>query len=132
MEQLQTLDVTVYVRVQLRMPSGLDGRTALLSVQRSHRYLVIELAASRNPLAQMSTLGHELFHALEIATEHSIVDGPSLAAHYTKIGEDLGEINGKRTFETQAAAAVGARVRAELRAFNASAHALATRAVEER
>ena len=114
MERLETLDVTVYIRARLRMPSGLEGSTALLSVNGSHRYLVIDLAAGRSAVMQMSALGHELFHAMEIAIEPSIVDARTLAAHYTRIGDEGAEIDGKRSFETQAAAAAGARVREEL------------------
>ena len=47
----------------------LEGRVGILSTIGSHRYLVIELACGRTELAQMATLGHELFHALEIAAD---------------------------------------------------------------
>ena len=50
----------------------------------------------------MATLGHELLHAVEIAGEPSIVDALT------------GDAAGRRTFETEAAADAGQRVRREL------------------
>ena len=62
----------------------------------------------------MATLGHELYHALEIAREPSIVDGRTLAAHYRRIGEQQGDTIGRMTFETAAAFEAGRRARREL------------------
>jgi hypothetical protein len=114
-DQLEQLDVTVYIRVRAFDQPDLDGQIALLAGQNSHRYLVIELACGRPGLSQMATLGHELFHATEIAAEPWVVDGRSLAALYTRIGTQTGNQAGRRTFETAAAAAAGERTRRELR-----------------
>jgi hypothetical protein len=78
------------------------------------RYLVIELACDRSELVQMATLGHELHHALEIAGEASIVDPGTLARYYARIGVPSRPMGPTQTFETQAAADIGARVRHEL------------------
>ncbi len=112
--ELETFDVTVYVRTRLLPQLDLDGRVALLSVNGTHRYLVIELSCARSRLQQMATLGHELFHALEIAREPSIVDGRSLAAFYDRIGVQTGDSIGRRSFETNAAAHAGMQARREL------------------
>jgi hypothetical protein len=111
---LEARDVTVYIRTRAQLPTGLEGRAALLAVHGGHRYLVIELACGRSAVMQMTTLGHELFHAVEIANEPSIVDARTLVAYYARVGTLTGDIDGKRTFETQAAADVGTRVRREL------------------
>ena len=113
-ERLQALDVTVYVRARSFSQIDLDGRIALLSTAGSHRYLVIELACGRSELVQMATLGHELFHAIEIAEEPSAVNPESLAALYSRIGIKTGDSSGLRTFETEAAAAAGQRARRQL------------------
>ena len=113
-DQLQELDVTVYVRTRLFTQIDLEGRVALLSARNGRRYLVIELACGRPGFTQMATLGHELYHALEIAREPSIVDARSLAAFYRRIGLQTGDAVGRQTFETEAAARAGTRTRQQL------------------
>ncbi len=113
-DRLEGLDVTVYIRARTFVMTELEGRIALLAATGSHRYLVIELACGRNGFTQMATLGHELFHATEIAAEPSIVDAETLAAFYTRIGTQTNDSIGRRTFETQAAADAGRRARREL------------------
>jgi hypothetical protein len=113
-DRLEARDVTVYVRVRALMQTDLDGRVALLSVRAGHRYLVIEIACARPRLSQMATLGHELYHAVEIADEPSIVDARTLAAFYLRIGRRTDAWGGRQTFETEAAADAGLRARREL------------------
>ena len=113
-DRLEALDVTVYIRVRAFAQPDLEGRVALLSVVGEHRYLVIELACPRTRLAQMATLGHELYHAVEIANEPSIVDARTLAAFYTRIGRRTDDWSGRQMFETDAAADAGVRARREL------------------
>ncbi len=113
-DRLQGLDVTVYVRVRTFTQIDLDGHVAMLSATGSHRYLVIELACGRSELTQMTTLAHELFHAIEIAEEPSAVNADTLADFYSRIGRKTGDNGGLRTFETEAAAAAGLRARRQL------------------
>ena len=113
-DRLEEMDVTVYVRARVFTQLDLDGRIGLLSVARGHRFLVIELACGRSELSQMATLGHELFHAIEIAEEPSVVSTATLADLYSRIGIQIGDHTGRRTFETEAAAAAGLRARRQL------------------
>ena len=113
-DRLQELDVTVYVRPKVFAQRDLEGRVAILSNAGRHRYLVIELSCGRADIAMMATLGHELFHAIEIAEEPSVVNAETLAAFYTRIGVKPGDTGGLRTFETEAAAAAGLRARRQL------------------
>jgi hypothetical protein len=113
-DRLEALDVTVYVRIRAFLQTDLEGRVALLSANGAHRYLVIELACGRPRLSQMATLGHELYHAVEIADEPSIVDARTLAAFYGRIGRRTEAWGGRQTFETEAAADAGLRARREL------------------
>ena len=113
-DRLQQTDVTVYIRTRAFVRSDLDGRVALLAVTEHQRYLVIEISCRGSLLVQMSTLGHELYHAVEIALEPSIVDARTLAAHYQRIGTERGDGGGRQTFETEGAYATGLRVRREL------------------
>ena len=111
---LQEQDVTVYVRGRTFPQADLEGRVTLLSRVGSHRYLVIELANGRSELAQMATLGHELFHALEIAAAPAVVNAETLADLYSRIGTKTNDSGGLRTFETEAAAAAGVLARRQL------------------
>jgi hypothetical protein len=113
-DRLQELDVTVYVRARTLPQLELEGRVALLSTVGGHRYLVIELACGRSELAQMATLGHELFHALEIAETPSVVNAETLADLYLRIGSKTTDSGGLRTFETEAATAAGLLARQQL------------------
>jgi hypothetical protein len=113
-DRLEALDVTVYIRTRLFTQIDLEGRVALMAATTGRRYLMIELACGRSGVAQMATLGHELYHALEIAREPSIVDARSLAAFYARIGIQTGDTVGRQTFETEAAASAGQRARRDL------------------
>jgi len=113
-DRLQDLDVTVYVRGKAFARVDLEGRVALLSMAGAHRYLVIELACNRSQLSQMATLGHELFHAIEIAEEPSVVSTSTLADFYARIGVKTEDSGGIRTFETEAAAEAGLLARRQL------------------
>jgi hypothetical protein len=113
-DRLEELDITVYVRARVFTQLDLDGRIGLLSAAGGHRFLIIELACGRSEIVQMATLGHELFHAIEIAEEPSVVSAETLARFYSRIGIQTGDTRGLRTFETEAAAAAGLRVRQQL------------------
>jgi len=114
-DRIEASDVVVYVRLRRFTRSDLNGRVALLaSMPAGQRYLVVELACGRTDVETMATLGHELFHALEIAGQPSIVDARGLAAYYTQAGEKTGNLPGQVTFETRGAEAAGVQVRREL------------------
>jgi hypothetical protein len=114
LDRLEDLDVTIYIRRSRFVPVNLEGRVGLMSVVGPHRYLIIELAVGRADINQISILGHELFHAVEIAEEPSIVDTRTLAAFYSQAGMQVGEERGRRAFETAGAAAAGRRTQLEL------------------
>jgi hypothetical protein len=115
--RLDQSDVIVYVRYRTFASVVLDGRIGLLSVDGGHRFVIVEIACNRTQVVQMTTLSHELSHALEIAAAPDIVDAASLARHYARIGTELSEGVGRRTFETAEASEVGARVRREVVSF---------------
>ena len=114
LDRLEDSDVIVYIRGGNFDDPELDGRVALLAVTNLQRYLVIEISSLETTIVQMATLGHELYHALEIAREPSVVDIRSLAAHYRRIGEQQGDAIGRLRFETEAAFEAGRRTRREL------------------
>lgn len=95
------------------------GKTQFVNASGSHRYLRIwvdvQLTADRG--AEM--LGHELFHALEVARARSVVDRQSFAALYRRIGE--GSLLGLALdcFETAEAQRAGRQVQQEVRRWRA-------------
>jgi len=113
-DRLEATDLIVYIRTRTFSDSELDGRVALLAATNLQRYLVIELSSMKTALVQMATLGHELYHAVEIAEQPSVVDTRTLAALYRRIGEQQGDAVGRQTFETAAAFEAGRRTRREL------------------
>jgi len=113
-DRLEQLDVIVYVRARAFARVDLEGQVALLAVTGGQRYLIIELACGHSELMQMSTLGHELYHAIEIAEEPAVVNTDTLADLYSRIGMLTGDSRGLRTFESAAAAEAGERARKQL------------------
>ena len=114
-DRIEASDLIVYVRLRQFTRSDLNGRVALLSAMPvGQRFLVIELACGRSDVLTIAALGHELYHALEIAAQPSIVDARSLSAFYTTAGEKTGDLQGQVTFETRGAEAAGVQVRREL------------------
>jgi hypothetical protein len=113
-DRIDRSDVTVYIRTRKFAGGDVDGRVGILSATARRRYLIVELACGRIDQLQMITLGHELHHVVEIASEPSIIDGRSLAAHYERIGMRVSGSTGNRAFETASAREAGAKVRREL------------------
>jgi len=112
-ERLEQSDVVVYIRHRQFHDSTLDGHVGVLSAVSGVRYLVIEIACGRNWVDQISTLGHELHHALEIADHQTIVDSRTLAAFYEHFGVRTGGFGAGGTFETAGARQTGQQVRRE-------------------
>jgi hypothetical protein len=74
----------------------------------------VELACDRPTVVQLIALGHELQHAVEIADAAQVVDAPTLAAHYSRIGAQTNAGSPVLTFETDAARKTSMQVRREL------------------
>jgi hypothetical protein len=77
--------------------------------------------SSRHPDVVISTVGHELRHALEVVTSGEVHDGPSLTALYDRIGDMHTKSAQGRVFETKAADHAGREVLRELRRVRSSA-----------
>ena len=93
----------------------LTGRIGFVAGDCSRRVVAIEIASPRNYVEELSSLGHELQHAVEIAAAPAACDATSLAALYSRIGDPVERRAGRAdSFETQAAAETSIRVRREL------------------
>jgi hypothetical protein len=105
-------DVVVYL--QCDGPAGPAGRLTFVSAAGGYRYLMVRMARFPRP-QQIAMMAHELQHAVEIADTPAIIDGPSLAREYRRIGY-VNPWNSQRgvAFDTQAAVRTGEQVLREV------------------
>jgi hypothetical protein len=113
-DQLEQSDVIAEVQCGQFNASRLAGRTVLLAVQPRIRYVLVEVGCPVMSVPALCTIGHELRHALEIASAPSVVDGESLAQLFTEIGFQSRITNLDGQFETADAVAAGERIHHEL------------------
>ena len=116
---LQNSDVVVYVRHRTFTGTTLDGRIGFVRSTAPARTLIVEIACPRVWAEQLVTLGHELQHAAEIAAAPAVVDAPSMARYFDRIGYRTGGTRSEETFETVRAQQIGEQVRRELVGINA-------------
>jgi hypothetical protein len=102
---LNRSDVIVYVEMVHTLPPTTSGRMVLTTRDSRFRYVRIQVASRLFPAELISVIGHELQHAVEVATQpYSRPDRTATMA------ED----------DTAAAVRVGAQVRRELDRFGRS------------
>ena len=84
--ELETLNVIVYVEMQPGLNRQLGGRLAWVTAVKNFRYVRVSINPDLSAESAMSVLAHELQHAMEVAHAPSIVDEASLEAYYRKNG----------------------------------------------
>jgi hypothetical protein len=109
-EALNRSDVIVYLESTKNLPLNLDGRLVFLTSAGGVRYLHVQVAKGLGFNEVIAIAGHELQHAVEVATHAEVHDSASLAVLYERIG--IREVHNR--YDTQAAQLAGKRVRAEL------------------
>ena len=110
--QLEQRDVIVYIAMQPALRQRLAGTMAWVTATRAHRYVRISINPELSTDLAISTIGHELQHALEVANAPQIMSEPTLAAFYRLHGHSSNaRING---WDTEAAQVAGVDVRREL------------------
>jgi len=120
-DQIDRSDLVVYVRRRLFPTVLLNGRIGFVQSDCSRRLVAIEVAAPRNYIEELSALGHELQHAVEIAGDPTVCSSASLSAFYARIGDPTSQSTAsEESYETRAAAEVGLRIRHEV--LQAAAH----------
>jgi hypothetical protein len=110
-DRLNRADVIVYLESTPTLPAGLDGRLMFMTYAGGVRYLHAQVTSSLNVEELVAVAGHELQHAIEVASHPEVRDRASLALLYTQIGV---ETTMKHRYDTRDAQATGRRVRAEL------------------
>ena len=122
-ERLNQSDLLLYIEYRRFSSETLRGRIGLLSSTVTRRVFAIEIDPRHTMTDRLVALGHELWHAVEIADAASVRDPQSLAAFYAAIGVLTGDAGGLATYETSAAIDAARLVRSELAAGAAAAHA---------
>jgi hypothetical protein len=111
-DRLEAANVIVYVQLEHSLRrERLAGTLTWLVATPEYRYVRVSLNPELMMDMAVSTLGHELRHALEVANEPSVVDAGSLAAFYRRSGIQMLGHNG---FDTSAARDAGDEVRKDL------------------
>ncbi len=118
---LQASDVIVYVRLLQFDDPRLDGRLQFVGAGTNQRYLMVSIATDRSRGAHLSIVAHELRHALEVASETSIVDSASMGRYYDRIGYKVPASPQVRHYDTRAAVDTGRRVLGEILAHATAA-----------
>lgn len=108
--RLQETDVILFVETSHDLKSSLTGRLSFVTATPVVRYLRAEVRADLPRTDMISTIAHEMQHALEIAEAGLVRDDSDMAAFYGAIGIREHE----HAFETEVAQAVARRVRKEL------------------
>ena len=104
-------DVIVYVEASFALPPDVSGRILLAGVAGDQRYLRVQVRATLARDQMISTIAHELRHALEVAGDRTVVDEKGFVALYRRIGDAAQACGG---YDTEAARVTGRQVRDEL------------------
>ena len=106
--RLEQSNVIVHIQSSRQLPTGINGTTRFVVSRGGYRYLRIAIAAELSTQARAAILGHELQHAMEIATSDAH-DVESMRRLFEQQGEQSGEF-----FDTRAAVQVERNVRREV------------------
>lgn len=112
--ELNASDVIVFVdtRVDPNIPTA---ETMLMTSTRSVRYVHVILNPRLTLDQRVEYLGHELQHAVEIATDDCAIDGPSVRRRFATIGREVSAGGSRvKSFETDGARSVSLAVRRDL------------------
>ena len=112
--RLDQSDVVVYIRFE-EPRVGIDGSLQFVSTAAGIRYLLIRVERLPRRSRQLALIGHELQHAVEVATAPHVVDQRTFVQEYERIGHARHHPGQQpRRFDTLAALATGERVFKEL------------------
>lgn len=112
-QRLEHSDVVAYIRFE-EPRAGIDGSLQFVSTAAGIRYLLIRVERLPTRSRQLALIGHELQHAVEVATAPHVVDQQTFVQEYERIGHARHRGQQPRRFETLAALAAGERVLKEL------------------
>lgn len=117
--RLNRSDVVVYIRCQQEVSNREAGYLRFVGSAAGYRYLQAHIRYNMSRSHQIALIGHELFHAVEIADAPSVIDVASFEREYARIGfvSRTVRIGGGVAYDTHAAIDAGEQI---LREMNAS------------
>jgi hypothetical protein len=111
-DRLRQSDVIVYLDCGGTGWAG--GRLTFVTAAANWRYVHVRVARLPSAAVQIALIGHELQHAVEVADAPGVVDAPSLAREYQRIGFLRPRPNPGVSFDSRAAVDAGYRVLREI------------------
>lgn len=114
--RLNRSDVVVYIRCQKDVPKREDGYLQFVGSAAGYRYLQAYVRYNTSRSHQIALIGHELFHAVEVADAPSVIDVPSFEREYARIGflSRTDRVGGGVAYDTHAAIDVGEQILREV------------------
>lgn len=113
---LEETDVIIHIEARHDGANLASGTTRFVANAGGFRYLRIGIAQSMTGDAAVALLGHELYHAWEIAQARWVVDAEGVERLYESIGH-VHRRGGVTSADSAAARSTGRQVQAELRAL---------------
>jgi len=115
-ERLNRSDVVVYVRCQTGVAKREDGYLKFVGSAGGYRYLQAHILYNTMRARQIALIGHELFHAVEVADAPEVIDVASFERQYARIGfvSRKARIGGGIAYDTNAAIRTGEQILREL------------------
>ena len=114
LRQLADTDVIVFIEPAVRLPSGASGCLTFVAKTPSWRYMQILLDVQLARPQAIAIVGHELQHALEVASDPRVIDETTLGAMYLRIGRRADQWRGHEVFDSAQAIAAGRTILREL------------------
>jgi hypothetical protein len=111
MRALEDSDVIVQLVEMPNLPSSTGARLVLANGASDVRFLRVQVGFSRLGDDMVALVGHELFHALELAAAPEVRSEQQMAAYYQRIGFRSGH---GQQFDTHEARTVERRIHREL------------------
>ena len=110
--RLNRSDVVVYVRCQKDLAKREDGYLKFVGSAAGYRYLQAYIRYNTSRQHQIALIGHELFHAAEVADAPSVIDVASFEREYARIGfvSRTVRIGGGVSYDTHAAIRAGDQI----------------------
>lgn len=112
-DRIEASDVIVYVAINPTMKPNLAGMLTWMTQAGDYRYVRASIKTELSFDDMISTLAHELQHAVEVIDDPTVVDEKTLVALYQRIGRQHSMLMPAR-WETEAAQETAYRVRREL------------------
>jgi hypothetical protein len=116
--RLNRSDVVVYIRCQKDVSNREAGYLKFIGSAAGYRYLQAHVRYNTSRPHQMALIGHELFHAAEVAGAPSVIDAASFEREYARIGfvSRTFRVGGGVAYDTHAAIDAGEQILRELNA----------------